>query len=514
MTRQTKKKRKTWVILLVIAVLAVAAILTVPSLLASRLANPLANVRSVKATTGTIEKTVTGTGSLSAKETTVEVDVLDGLLVDLVRVEAGDNIAPGDELATFDAAGLQAAIWDAQNSLDSLDSQLNLLKGKTETQIIRAAVAGRVKQIFAAEGDLVQTVMSRSGALIMLSLDGKMTVSFKPSAAGSLAAGDLVTVTLSDKTDLDGTIRSISSDLCVVTISDRSAPIGDPVTVTLDGTVLGSGELAISQPLAITATDGQVDTIECSVGDKVSSGSRLLKLTQAPVSENYLRLYAQRLDEADRLATLVRYAQTNSLVADCAGEVLSVTLADGQPTGGQQAAFKVRTASDTRLTVNIDELDIAVLAVGQTVRITLDALPALSLAGQIVDIAEAGTIGQSGATFTVEIDVPENENLRLGMSATAVITVAKRENIVMIPLEALQESSGEQYVYVGTAVSAIGLGDKRVVTTGISNGEYVEIKTGLAAGEAVNYYYATGSSSAFPFGGGPFSRGTPAATNG
>lgn len=534
MTAKAKKKKKTWIIAIVVVVLLAALVFAGPLLLGPR-TNLLANVKTVAASTGTIEKTVTGTGNISADETTQDITIETGLKIDQVLVEAGDKISSGDLLATLDAEVLQKAIWTAQKDLNALDLQLSQAKGKTESVYIQTAIAGRIKQIYAVEGESVSETMTRDGALIVLSLDGKMTVTFVPATVEGLAADSEVTVTLSDGTTAVGTIRYVSAELCTVTISDKTAPIDDPVKVaSADGKkLLGEGKLAISQPLAITGTDGIVDSILFDLNDSVSGRANLLKLTAAPTSQTYLELYVRRTDKADSLNTLLGYARQNALIADCTGTITKLNLAAGQTTGSSSAttasgsasgsaatavstagniACVVKTASDSRLSVPIDELDVAVLAVAQEARITLDALPGSSFTGSIVEIAETGIIGQGGTTFQVILDLPEDLALKLGMTATAVITVDIRDNIVKIPLDALQELDEEQFVYVGTAVDSMNLGEKRIVTTGISDGQFVEIRSGLSAGESINYYYASGTSNLFPFGGGMGNPTTTATT--
>lgn len=532
MTAKQKKKSKIWLIAIIVVVLLVALVLAGPMLL-GRKANLLVNVKTVAAASGTIEKTVSGTGNISTADTTQEITIESGLKIDQVLVESGDKISSGDLLASLDAEVLQKAIWTAQKDLNTLDLQLSQAKGKTESAYIQTAIAGRIKQIFAVEGEAVSNTMTRDGALIVLSLDGKMIVSFVPTTVEGLAADSEVTVTLSDGTTAVGTIRSISADLCTVTISDKTAPIDDPVKIALsDGKkLLGEGRLAISEPLAITGTDGVIDSVLHDLNTLVSGRTNLLKLTAAPTSQTYIELYAKRLDKAASLNTLLGYVRQNALTANFSGTITKLNLTAGQTTGssataaaatnvstaGSSAATSaassagsttgnvacvVRTASDSRLSVPIDELDVAVLAVAQEARITLDALPGSSFTGSIVEIADTGTIGQGGTTFQVVLDLPEDAALKLGMTATAVITVDRRENIVKIPIDALQELGDEQFVYVGKAIDSANLGEKRIVTTGISDGQFVEIRSGLTAGEDINYYYDSGTNSLFPFGGG------------
>ncbi len=538
MTAKKKKSKKRMIITIVVVVLLAALVLSF-TLLGGGGGDPLANVKTVAATSGAIEKTVSGTGNISSNDTTQDIIIEAGLSIDQVMVENGDKVVAGDILATFDPAVLQKAIWTAQSDLDKLDVQLNQLRNKTESITIPTAVAGRVKQIFAVAGEAVRETMARDGALMMLSLDGKLLVTFAPAMIDGLAVGSAVTVTLSDGSTATGTVRALSATVCTVSISDQTAPVGDPVKVTkADGSALGEGQLVISQPLAITGTDGTVDRILRALNASVKSGTKLIELQDAPTSRQYSELYVSRQDKAASLATLMTYVKQNALISPYTGTISLLNLAEGQTTGSASAsaasataaagnlaaassaakvtaaanvACVIATANDIRLTVPIDELDIAVLAVDQKAAITLDALTGKSFSGTILEIAETGIIGQGGTTFEVTLDLPEDTALKLGMTATAVITIERREGIVRIPMDALQELGGEQFVYVGTPTDATHLGQKRPVVVGISDGQYVEIRSGLNAGETINYYYVS-SSSLFPFGGGMGYPGTTTAS--
>lgn len=516
MTANRKRKRKTWLILIIILVVLAAGSFVVLRLAGLGQAGSLENVKTAAADTGTIVQTVSGTGNLTAEETREAITVLVGLAIDQVLVEAGDEIQAGEILATFDEQSLQAAIRETQAGLDSLDARLYQLRSDKEPAYIRSAAAGRVKQVFAREGIAVTQTMSEQGALLVLSLDGKMSVSFQLPANHGLAAGDAVEVALSGGSVLEGTVKSISDGLCTVTVSDKSAETGDTAEIRKeDGTVLGQGILEISRPLAITGTSGTVASVLRDLNDYVYPGTRLLELDQADHSQAYEEIYAQRQDEAEQLRVLLGYAANNSLTATCSGLVRAVGIAEGQLTGSSSPAaaaapgtaaddaidaFTVRTASRILFAVAVDELDIAVIRTSQPVSVTLDALTGKTLEGTISEISDEGTLNQGGTTFQVKVDLPDDRLLKAGMTATAVITVAKKEAVLRIPLEALQETDGEQFVFTGTAVSSTELGDKRIVTTGISDGVYVEILSGLKPGEKVNYYYATGLDRMFPFG--------------
>ena len=90
------------------------------------------------------------------------------------------------------------------------------------------------------------------------------------------------------------------------------------------------------------------------------------------------------------------------------------------------------------------------------------------------------------------------------MNATAIITVGRKTRVVLIPLAAIQERDGREFVYL--SVDADGnLGNERDVQTGLADGKMVEIISGLLAGDKVYYAYTSGDSSTslFDLRGGP-----------
>jgi|GEM_PF-1075382 len=546
MTAKKKKSRK-WIIGLVVLLIIAVGVLAVPRILGrNKTSNANQNIKIAAAEAGTIEKTVTGTGNLSADDTIQDMDIPNNITIKKVLVESGDLVKQGDTLATLDPIILQTAIYDTQDEISSLDKQLDTAKSKTESKYITASISGRIKQILVEAGNDVAKTMTEDKALMVLSIDGKMIVTFTPAATEGLSAGGDVTVTLSDGTSKDGVIASISAEEYSVTISDNGPAVDDNVVVTLaDKTVLGSGTLKINSPLAISGTNGKVADILVSLDSYIYEGTNVIKLEDAAVSRDYQQLYADRLAKADQLNTLLAYQETNSITAAFDGTIETVQVSDGQSTADASSAstsstpskastastgtastgtastgtassaatvadstitaFTIKTGSKMELTGAIDELDILSIAVGQKAIITLDALPNQTFDGTITKISDIGTVSSGVTTYDVTLSVSPETSMKVGMNASATISIEKRDNIIKIPLEALQESGKEQFVYVGTAISGTYLGEKRTVTTGISDGEFVEITSGLTAGEKINYVYTSGtttSAAATPFGGG------------
>ena len=95
------------------------------------------------------------------------------------------------------------------------------------------------------------------------------------------------------------------------------------------------------------------------------------------------------------------------------------------------------------LSVNVDELDILSVAVGQDAEITFDALEGQSYTGKITEISgQCASVSGGVARYAVKIELAKDENMRAGMNASATITIESKEDIITIPLNALQEQGG------------------------------------------------------------------------
>ena len=156
-------------------------------------------------------------------------------------------------------------------------------------------------------------------------------------------------------------------------------------------------------------------------------------------------------------------------------------------------AFSIASGDKMLLSVNVDELDILSVAVGQDAEITFDALEGQSYTGKITEISDSASVSGGVARYAVKIELAKDENMRAGMNASATITIESKEDIITIPLNALQEQGGKTFVYTQKNEETGQLSGETEVETGLSDGENVEITSGLSEGDTV-YYHKTGSS--------------------
>ncbi|NBH13118.1 biotin/lipoyl-binding protein [Lachnospiraceae bacterium] len=158
------------------------------------------------------------------------------------------------------------------------------------------------------------------------------------------------------------------------------------------------------------------------------------------------------------------------------------------------AAFTLAAADTMILSVYVDELDINSAAVGQQAEITLDALEGEQFTGTVTKVGSAASSSSGGvAKYTVNIAIPRDERMKEGMNASATITIEKREDVVVLPVNALQERGNRVFVYK-QAESDGTLSGEQEVRTGLSDGDMVEITEGLSDGDKV-YYLKSGNTS-------------------
>ena len=163
---------------------------------------------------------------------------------------------------------------------------------------------------------------------------------------------------------------------------------------------------------------------------------------------------------------------------------------------------KITPQDTVTVEVNINELDIVSVSEGQTAEITIDALPGRAFTGTVSRIDPNGKNTGGNTHYNVTITIDRDENMLTGMNATAILTVGVTENVLTVPTAALSQKGSRTIVYTGYDSQSHTLTGEREVEIGVSDGENVEIISGLNEGEKVWYsYYET---AALPelFGGG------------
>ena len=171
---------------------------------------------------------------------------------------------------------------------------------------------------------------------------------------------------------------------------------------------------------------------------------------------------------------------SDGIKADFAGIVTGVKAVDGSNVENGGELFTVSSIEKVCVDVSFSKSDLEKIEEGQKAVATIAGK---QYEGTVTRISRAAAKNEKGASIIqgeIHIDNPDAD-LYLGVDARVMVEGNKAENVVMIPIEAINIGKDGSFVYVVTD----GMVQKRMVTAGISSDEYTEIKKGLEVGEQV-----------------------------
>lgn len=457
-------------------------------------------VLAYTAATGSISTTVSGTGILEDMDLE-ELSVPSGVTIDEIQVSQNDTVVSGDIIATVDMSSVLSAMSQVQTELDAFDEQLSEAEDDAVESAVKAGVSGRVMQIFCEEGDTVSDCMYKNGALMLLSTDGFLAGTMD---APSLSAGDSVKGRIGDD-EFSGLIDTVDEDGAVVLFDDADFDDGAVVTVyDEDGARLGVVTLSVHNPLHVTGFAGSIRSVNVSVGDRVNASTEVITLTDTEYSANYEAILRQRGDKEEELLQLLQIYHDGALLAPISGTVSSVTEQE-EPnlyyeTPADQIVASISPDRQMSVTISVDESDILSLSEGQSVELTVGSIGDDPFEGVVSEINKTALSAAGVTSYSAKIVLDKQPRMLAGMSAKAVIRIQGVDSAIIIPADAVHQTSASAFVYTGYDPQTGEYSGKVEVTTGLSNSNEVEITSGLHEGDVV-YYTERRSGNIWGFGG-------------
>lgn len=368
---------------------------------------------------------VTGDGTLTAQD---GVDVLTPAAVTIIQLpaKAGDEVTRGDVLARVDRDKLRDTVSDLKAKRDQQEQVVKSLSGEKASETVYSPVKGRVKKVYADEGEDVQTVMSRDGALALLSTDGLMKVTFVPGDA-LIRVGAAVTVKDDRGNEWDGRVASLSGATgeITVTFSDDGPELDENVSVYL-GALIGTGTAKINSPLTITATGGTVDDARYlnKENASVSKGTALFDLDDVPISDDYKTALTKRQDILDQITQAESVLDSGEIAAPESG-IIDVVYDNitNVPLGKDTAILSLSSDETLDMVIAVDEMDVVKLEAGQNATVTVNALAGQTFSGSVKKIAFVGRAIGGITMYDVTIQMDNAPEMRVGMSGSASIAV-------------------------------------------------------------------------------------------
>ena len=316
---KTKKKNVRRYILWGVLAVVVAGLAMLPALARQQDAQdgPVASVLEATVKEGSVQATVRGGGTLEAGdgediELPAEVKITEFL------VKNGQEVKKGDPVAKIDKVSALTAVTEVRTSMAAVEKQMETFSDEKSASTVTAPAGGRVKAIYANPGDSVSAVLVEHGALALLSLDGRMSVTLTVSS--QLIPGDSINVTLDSGKTVTGRVESNLNGELTVTIADNGYAVGD--TVTLEG--LGSGSLEIHNPWLATAFNGTVSQVNIRLEQTVSSGGSLFTLKDTDYTAQRELLAETHRKYEELLQKLLTWQDTGVITAPCDGLVSGI----------------------------------------------------------------------------------------------------------------------------------------------------------------------------------------------
>lgn len=448
-----------------------------------------------------------GSGTINAADSYTVKSLVTGTVL-TADFELGDTIQKGDVLYVIDSSDVEGDLESAQLSVSQAQRSYD---DAADARNVRTKIGGEVSSFAVAAGDAVQagqTVATVRDTSVML-----LAVDFPAAEAQSFAVGQAAQV-MPDTTFevLNGTIRSVSGAdpsgdaslmTCTVTIAVPNAgslTTAQAAVAQVNGvSSLNSAHFTYQREETVMATaSGTVSELCVREGSTVRQNDVLLRITgkdldkQAQNAADNLRSAELRMSSAER--NISHY----TIDAPISGTIVDKKVKAGDKLSANDTAMQnlctIYDMSYLEMKLNVDELKIRSLEVGQEVEITADAVPGETYKGVISSILVAGTTANGSTSYPVTVRIDDMGELLPGMNATAKITTASVKNVLALPNAALVRGS---YVLVtkdspsaANAETSMTAPDGYVyvkVATGISDDDYIEVKSGLQEGDTIAY---------------------------
>lgn len=472
---------------------------------------------------GDIQVFVSGSGTVTPERGTVST-IHEGTIENLLFTE-GDLVSKDQLLMTYEQTDVTDQLTQQQLNLERKQLELKEAEQDLEDKInnlqIKAPTEGYVIDLLVEEGDEVQQGQ-RIGTIKQVDVK-YVTASFYSTQVEIIEIGQEANVFLLDSFySLEGTVIDVSrignvaqggGILYDVTIEIDGYPaledgLSTQVTIfTPEGELLAvkSGEIFSPSTEDITSpTSGTVDEIIVIEEEKVEKGQPLVNLVSNIESlENNIRFLQLEIEEIQKtIDSLQDQDDIPPLTAPIEGEIVSKTdkVQEGSKVTAGTEVAEIVNYGELSMTIQVDELDILKVQVGQQAEITVEAIPDQLFSGEVIEVAKEGVSSNGVSSFDVTIRFNEAEGVLAGMTAYAKIIVEEKQNVLLVPIEAVQDINGGKGVFMpqdtesqsrGQSTnqaerSSLGNGRMLVsIEVGIHNEDMIEVVSGLQEGDRV-----------------------------
>lgn len=460
-----------------------------------------------------VTNTLSGTGTLNPANTYTVKSLVDGKVL-TGTIEEGNIVEESNVLYTIDSSDAstnfekaEIAMQQAQRSYDKV----------VDRQYVRAEVAGVVSSLKVTKGDEVTS--GQEVAVIRDSSRMLLTLEFPAADAANFSVGQSAAVTLDGTFEqLNGTVSSVSGTDALsagnlltrtVTITVQNAgglTTAQAATASINGvSSIGSATFAYQAERTLTAqAAGTVTSINVQEGSDVAKDDIILGLSGDDLTES-IQSASESLRSAEISMQNLQDTMNNyTITAPISGTIIEKDAKVGDAVKTGDTLCIVYDLSYLEMSINVDELQISSISVGQQVQITADAVPDKTYVGTVTRVSMKGKSDGGTTTYPVTIRIDDTDGLRPGMNANAEIVVAEANNALVVPNAAVVRGS---YVLVTKDSPSAANADTAMeapegfvyvpVKTGVSDDDYTQIVSGIQEGDTIGYDPSSVSSDSY-----------------
>ena len=466
-----------------------------------------------------LSNSLSGTGTLNPANTYNVKSLVAGKVL-TSTIEEGDIVEEGTVLYTVDAS--DATTKTEQASITLQQAQRSYDK-TVDRQYVRAEVAGVVATLKVAKGDEVTS--GQEVAVIRDSSKMVLHLEFPAADAAAFSVGQSAEVTL------DGTFETLTGTVTAVTGTDTLST-GNLLTRTVTITVRNAGGLTTAQAATATINGvsciaakcfeyqtertlttlaaGTVTAINVQEGGAVNKDDIVLQISGEDLTEA-IQSAAETLRSAELNMDNLQEAMNNyTVTSPISGTIIEKNAKAGDALTAGADLCTIYDLSYLVMVINVDELQVSDVSVGQSVQVTADAVPDKTYTGTVTRVSMKGSSNGGTTTYPVTVRIDETEGLRPGMNANAEIVIAEAGNALAVPNAAIVRGG---YVLVTKDSPSAANADPDMtapegyvyvpVKIGVSDDDYTQIISGVTGNDTVAYdpssvstddYYDDGSS--------------------
>ncbi len=228
-----------------------------------------------------------------------------------------------------------------------------------------------------------------------------------------------------------------------------------------------------------TATTGSISNALSFSGNLNLVDSKTYTASSSATVRTLYVAAGDQVQEGDRLA---RLSNGETIEADFAGRINSVSVEEGDEVAAGATLLQLADFGNMQVTLRVDEYDISNVSVGQRCTVTATATEK-TFESEIASINYISSSGGSVAYYSALAYVQVDEGIYPGMQVTVSIPQQEATDVVILKADAISfDSTNQAFVWMKNAAGEL---EQINIETGVSNGNYVEIVSGLSDGDEV-----------------------------